>query len=206
MFLAFAFQEQNSMKDLDDLDLVALIRKGDEKAFEFLFFKYHVELSRFAISITKSREFARDVVQDVFLKIWRNRENWEINVGVRVYLFQSVKNQALNLLEKQNSQLRIISGFRTEMESLALFGRPNTKSNDGLTDIQRYSIKQIWAIVENMPERRRMVFELNRRQGLSYKEIAKVLNITRKTVENHIANALQDIRDQILLKDMLEKN
>jgi RNA polymerase sigma-70 factor (ECF subfamily) len=92
------------------------------------------------------------------------------------------------------------------MESLALFGTPNPKSNDGLTDVQRYSIKQIWAIVENMPERRRMVFELNRRQGLSYKEIAKVLDITRKTVENHIANALQDIRDQMLLKDIFEKN
>ncbi|MBD3616509.1 MAG: RNA polymerase sigma-70 factor [Gracilimonas sp.] len=194
------------MDDLDELELVALIREGNEKAFEYLFFKYHIELSRFAISITKSREFARDVVQDVFLKIWRNRENWEINVGVRVYLFQSVKNQALNLLEKQNSQLRIISGFRTEMESLALFGMPGAKNNDGLTDLQRYSIKQIWAIVENMPEKRRMVFELNRRHGLSYKEIAKVLDITRKTVENHIANALQDIRDQILLKDMSKKN
>lgn len=206
MFLASVFQSQNSMDDLDELELVALIREGNEKAFEYLFFKYHIELSRFAISITKSREFARDVVQDVFLKIWRNRENWEINVGVRVYLFQSVKNQALNLLEKQNSQLRIISGFRTEMESLALFGMPGAKNNDGLTDVQRYSIKQIWAIVENMPEKRRMVFELNRRHGLSYKEIAKVLDITRKTVENHIANALQDIRDQILLKDMSKKN
>lgn len=206
MFLASIFQSHNAMDNLNEEDLVVLVREGDKKAFEHLFFKYHVQLSRFALSITKSRELARDVVQDVFLKIWRNRANWQVTVGVRVYLFQSVRNQALNLLEKQNSQLKVANSFRTEMESITVFGVPLSDENQKLTDAQRHSIKQIWAIVEDMPERRKMVFKLNRRNGLSYKEIAEVLDITRKTVENHIAHALQEIRDQIALKDISKKN
>lgn len=206
MFNSQNFHKQDSMKDLETQDLIALVREGDKNAFEYIFFEYHVQLSRFAISITKSKELARDVVQDVFLKIWRNRENWHISVGIKVYLFQSVRNQALNLLEKQKNQLKVANAMRTEIDSFTVYGIPSNVENKELSDDQRRSIKQIWSIVENMPEKRKMVFKLSRRQGLSYKEISLVMNITKKTVENHIAHALQEIRDQAMLANISNKN
>ena len=176
-----------------DLDRVERIRKGDKKAFEALFFEYHEQLSRFANSITRSREFARDAVQDVFLKIWRNRKELDIHTSAKVYLYQAVRNQSLNLLTKQKSQQRLRENFLSEIKSIRVSEYPETN----LTPQEQELIKRIWEVVGEMPERRRLVFELHRKHGFSYKEIAKILEITRKTVENHMSQALQHIRDHI---------
>lgn len=176
-----------------DLGRVERIRKGDKKAFEALFFEYHEQLSRFANSITKSREFARDAVQDVFLKIWRNRKQLDIKVSTKVYLYQAVRNQSLNLLNKQKNQQRLRESFLSEIKSIRLPEYPETN----LSPEDQELIKRIWEVVAEMPERRRLVFELHRKHGFSYKEIAKILGITRKTVENHMSQALQHIRDNI---------
>jgi RNA polymerase sigma-70 factor (ECF subfamily) len=176
-----------------DLDRVERIRKGDKKAFEALFFEYHEQLSRFANSITKSREFARDAVQDIFLKIWRNRKKLDIHVSVKVYLYQAVRNQSLNLLTKQKNQQRLRESFLSEIKSVRIPEYPETNLSPEDQDL----IKRIWEVVAEMPERRRLVFELHRKHGFSYKEIAKILGITRKTVENHMSQALQHIRDNI---------
>ncbi|WP_020402659.1 RNA polymerase sigma-70 factor [Gracilimonas tropica] len=200
MFLSSIFFSDKKEPCWDDSEWVAMIKKGDDKAFEQLFFRYHKELSHFANSITRSREFARDAVQDVFLKIWRNRENWEIQVSIKAYLYQSVRNQSLNLLEKQYTRLRIIDEYQSEQQGQKIYSVTRELIPDDISDEEQVLIRKIWKIVDRMPDRRRMVFELNRKHGLSYKEVAKVLDISRKTVENHVANALQDIRDELQAK------
>ncbi|MEQ8579526.1 MAG: RNA polymerase sigma-70 factor [Balneola sp.] len=176
-----------------DLSRVERIRKGDKKAFEALFFEYHEQLSRFANSITKSREFARDAVQDVFLKVWRNRKELDIKVSVKVYLYQAVRNQSLNLLSKQKNQQRLRENFLSEVKSIRSEEFVEAASNNEHLEL----IKRVWEVVSQMPERRRLVFELHRKHGFSYKEIARILEITRKTVENHMSQALQHLRDNI---------
>ncbi|MEQ9280881.1 MAG: RNA polymerase sigma-70 factor [Balneola sp.] len=176
-----------------DLSRVERIRKGDKKAFEALFFEYHEQLSRFANSITKSREFARDAVQDVFLKVWRNRKELDIKVSVKVYLYQAVRNQSLNLLSKQKNQQRLRENFLSEVKSIRSEEYVEAASNNEHLEL----IKRVWEVVSQMPERRRLVFELHRKHGFSYKEIARILEITRKTVENHMSQALQYLRDNI---------
>lgn len=190
----------NSKEDnrSNDLSRVERIREGDKKAFEALFFEYHEQLSRFANSITKSREFARDAVQDVFLKIWRNREEIEIKVSVKVYLYQAVRNQSLNLLSKQKNQLKLRENFLSETKN----NRNHEHFVTGLTNEHLELIKRVWKLVSQMPEKRRLVFELHRKHGFSYKEIAKILEITRKTVENHMSHALQYLRDNIEINKM----
>lgn len=189
---------ENKKKDFNnnDVERVEKIRSGDKIAFEKLFFEYHSPLIRFAITITKSRELARDCVQDVFLKIWRNRKDWNIQYSVKAYLFQSVRNQSLNLLGKQNSRNRLKKNFETEADHYTI-DTDVTNNAEYLTDKERRQLTRIWEIVEEMPERRRLAFHLNRRHGLSYKEISSVLNISRKTVENHIGQAVEFIRSKI---------
>ena len=166
------------------------IRCGDDKAFEELFFKYYQSLCSFAVKFVKSREGAKDCVQEVFLKIWRNREDWEINYSLSVYVYRAVRNQALNKLEKQENYYEYARQYFEE-------GFGELKGPGELSGDDTRMIELIWEIAETMPERRRTVFELQRKHGLSYKEISRVMDITRKTVENHMGRALQDIREQL---------
>lgn len=197
--LLFAHIHNNEVNDgtYDETYRVKEIREGNAKAFEELFFEYHGQLIGFANTIIKSKEYARDIVQDVFLNIWRNREDWEIHFSLKVYLYQSVRNQALNLLEKQKTRQRLNENLQREIENSSF----NESTYSHLSGHELKLLKRIWELAEEMPERRRLVFELNRKHGLSYKEISKVLNISGKTVENHLGQAIQFIRSKINIKD-----
>lgn len=166
------------------------IQKGDERAYEELFFTYYSRLCGFAVKILNSDEQAKDCVQEVFLKIWRNRKNWQITYSLPVYLYQSVRNQALNKVEKRQNKRDYTQQYYEE-------GFHNATGTEQLSNEQSNLIEEIWDLAQNMPGRRRMVFELHKKHGLSYKEIAEVMGITRKTVENHMGRALQDIREQL---------
>ena len=165
------------------------IRNGDEEAFEKLFAQYYSQLCAFAVKILDSPELAKDCVQEVFLKIWRNRKDWKINYSVSVYLYQAVRNQSLNRIEKRNTS-RDYTRKYYEQGFHKREGQEESPQENKL-------VVKIWEIAKTMPKRRRTVFELHRKHGLSYKEIAYVMDITRKTVENHMGQALQDIREKL---------
>ncbi|MDX1618032.1 MAG: RNA polymerase sigma-70 factor [Balneolaceae bacterium] len=187
-------EDRNNTVGSND-DRIERIRNGDSKAFEEVFFEYHGKLCAVALRYVRSPELAKDCVQDVFLKIWRRREELEIRHNIRVYLYQAVRNQALNQIEKSKNRQHYSEKFYHEK----LF-QVADKPADLSTDEWRL-VREIWELVEEMPERRRAVFELHRRHGLSYKEIARVMKISRKTVENHMGKALQQIRDQISIEE-----
>lgn len=170
--------------------LVEKIREGDENAFEELFFEYFYDLCSYALQMTKSNEIAEDIVQEVYYKIWKRRQSWELNSSLKAYLFQSVRNEALNQINhkkfRKNLRGEFASGEKQRITQPDDRKQPNKKL-----------LRQIWAIVSEMPQRRRSVFVLYRKHGLSYKEIAEVLDLSRKTVENHMGLALNDIREQL---------
>lgn len=169
-------------------NLVNSIQDGNEEAFESLFFEYYVPLCRFSKGYVGTVESARDVVQDVFIKIWSNREKFQIHTSVKAYLFQAVRNHSLNELEKRNRYQAFEEEYIRESELKAV--SHNTENTEQLTQL-------IWQIAELMPEKRKAVFTLYREHGLSYKEIASVLGITRKTVENQMGRALNFIRQHL---------
>lgn len=173
-------------------DLVAGIRRGDEEAFEALFFEYYYQLCSFAVKITGSSELARDAVQDVFYKLWRSREDWNIHYSLKVYLYRAVRNQSLNLVDKQKNRLELVQNLSDEPSY-----SDERSIESGLASSSEKLIKKIWELVTQMPERRKQVFLLHRRHGLSYKEISTVMAISNKTVENHMGLALQYLRDNI---------
>lgn len=165
------------------------IRNGDEEAFEKLFSQYYSQLCAFAVNILDSRELAKDCVQEIFLKIWRNRENWQINYSVSVYLYQAVRNQALNRIEKRNTNRDYTRKYYEQGF--------HKREREQPTRQEKKLVAEVWETVQTMPRRRRTVFELHRKHGLSYKEIAFVMDIARKTVENHMGQALKDIRQKL---------
>lgn len=178
-------------KDKYEDQLVEKIRKGDHQAFEELFFEYFYDLCSFVTSMTGCRERARDIVQEVYFRIWKRRNSWQVHSSLKAYLFQSVRNEALNHIDRQKYRKDVKDQMAERSAS------PLQRDMHSGNNYDQDMVDQIWLIVEEMPRRRRSVFTLHRRHGLSYKEIAEVLNIRRKTVENHMGLALKDIREQI---------
>lgn len=180
------------MKSNSCEDLVEKIRRGDEYAFELLFNQYYSRLCIFANTYLHSLDLSRDVVQDVFIKIWDNRENFYINQSLKAYLYQSVRNQSLNSLQKSKRKLALEKKLKKQQEAQERVKDPETSNltTEELTE-------KVWKLVDNLPERRRAIFVLYRKHGLSYREIAEVMGIARKTVENQMGKSLQFLREKL---------
>lgn len=178
-------------KEEPENNLVERIRQGDKQAFEMLFCEYYYDLCSFAYQFTRCNERAKDLVQEVFLKIWDRRRKWNVHRSVKAYLLKAVRNSAINHVNKRDNRSEVRELFSREILH-------NIKpSGDRKFDEREELVDQIWEAVLTMPKRRSRVFILYHRHGLSYSEISEVLDISRKTVENHMGLALKDIRAQI---------
>ena len=167
------------------------VRAGDERAFAALFRRYYEPLCRFAFRWTGSRDAAEDAVQAVFASIWDGHARWMVSGTVRAYLYGAVRHQLLSRHREQEVRARHASAVlrltAASAESSA-WARPdsNVESEELRGAIAR--------AVAALPPKGRQAFELSRRDGLSYAEIAEVMGISRKTVEVHLTRALASLR------------
>ncbi len=154
--------------------------------FEILFKTYFPALINVANSVVKDRDDARDVVQQVFLKLWNLKDEISVDQNLKSYLHRSVINTALNFLEKKQ---------RTISENLisnpALLNQQTQPENDFLSGELETAIKKA---IQALPEKCQLVFSLSRYSEMTNKEIADHLNISIKAVEKHISKALRDLR------------
>jgi RNA polymerase sigma-70 factor, ECF subfamily len=169
--------------------IVERIRSGDQAAFEKLFHQYYARLCVFSNSFVKSLDISRDVVQEVFIKIWDNRENFYVNQSLKAYLYQAVRNQSLNYLQQKKQKEKLAERVKTRQQ--------NTSEDTELELNTEELTQKVWKLVETLPERRRTIFILYRKHGLSYSEIADVMCIARKTVENQMGKSLQYLRENL---------
>ncbi|HEY8484358.1 MAG TPA: RNA polymerase sigma-70 factor [Longimicrobiales bacterium] len=163
------------------------IRGGDEAAFEALFRTFAPWLCTFVARYVGSRAAAEDLVQDLFLALWKNRSELRIERSVSTYLFNAAKNRALNYL--RNEQTR--EWFRA-----ALLERSDLPSTIDESEI--LELLDVQKAIEDLPPRCRLIFTLNRQQGLTYDEIADSLGLSIKTVETQMGRALKALRAKLL--------
>jgi RNA polymerase sigma-70 factor (family 1) len=176
-----------------DHELVARLRAGDERAFEAVFDAYVVPLCVFALSFVKSRELATEVVHDVFLQIWRRREQLVLRESLKAYLYRATHNRALNLAKRVAVEQRWLARAAQEQDAAPVGSVPPAQAM-----AEEYEfIVALEREVARFPERRRAVFLLRWRDGLSYEQIAELLGISTKTVENQITRALRALRARL---------
>lgn len=165
--------------------------EGDRDAFEKLFRTYYERLHGFAYSYIRQSEIAEDVVQTVFLRIWTKRECWNPPGYVKHYLFSAVKNEALNTLRHQ----RVVEDSHEKYcrESEIVLPQPDLNKDNETLALR----KEIQKGIDNLPPRCRQIYILNRRNGLTYSEIADYLDLSINTVNTQMGRALKSLRDHL---------
>lgn len=169
-----------------DTDVIWRIRQGDVKQFESLFRSSYVSLVKYARSILKDQDTAEEIVQDLFYTIWKDKEKINIESSLNGYLFRSVHNKCLHLLQHK----KIIERHAEEMT----YRQPEIQENP--SDILHYKELQakVARILEKLPERCGKIFYMSRFEGLKYNEIAEKLSVSVKTVESNMGRALKEFR------------
>ena len=181
---------QPNNKDLhNEKELIRLIAGDDEIAFRELFERYSDNIYGVAMAYTKSADAAEEIVQDVFVKIWMNRNKLLQVERFDDYLFIVARNYILNYLRnnKKNKQ------FTTQL--FDHFGEHTITPEDEF--LVKESQKLIEQAVAALPPQQQMVYELRRRQDLSLEDIAGQMNISRNTARNHLNQALKQIKEYL---------
>jgi RNA polymerase sigma-70 factor (ECF subfamily) len=177
-----------SYNKLSDHELLGLLKESDATAFAEVYDRYKVLLHIHAYNKFSDREEAKDIVQDVFATLWKNRENSELN-NLSGYLYAAVRNSVINHITRKEVKTKYITSIQNF-----------TSSGQIVTD-HLIREKQLAAIIEKeiaaLPNKMRVIFELSRKEHLSHKEIAKRLDLSEKTVDKQISNALKILKGRM---------
>ncbi len=195
-FYIFVYRNMQmfSYTKLSDHELLALLKESDRAAFAEVYDRYKVLLHIHAYKKFSDREEAKDIVQDVFASLWKNRENSDFN-NLPGYLYTAVRNSIVNHITRKEVKTKYI----TSMQNFSSFGQIVTDHlirEKQLADI-------IEKEIEALPKKMRVIFELSRKEHLSHKEIAERLSISEKTVDKQISNALKILRTRVKLMSFL---
>jgi RNA polymerase sigma-70 factor (family 1) len=177
--------EPNTQAPLRELQI--RIARGDETAFTQLYLHFGKKLILFGVSLVRSREIAEELVEDVFVKLWASRQNITAIENIRVYLYVAVKNKALNKLSQKATEL-IAAPFDYLDTTLDEFA---ASPYDLM--ITSEMMERMHQVIETLPPRCKMIFKLIREDGLKYKEVAEILNISINTIDAQMAIAVRKI-------------
>lgn len=175
---------------ISDSEIIRRIRQGDVKQYESLFRSSYVSLVRYARTLIKNQDDAEEIVQDLFFRLWKDKEKIRIESSLNGYLYRSVHNRCLHYIEHNKVVLR-----HSEEISVNAPESPESPS-----DILHYKELQarIAGILEKLPSKCGKIFCMNRFEGLKYSEIAEKLSISIKTVESNMGKALKEFRKELI--------
>lgn len=168
--------------------VLSALKQDSQEAFSLLFRTYYTDLVLFCGNFIKDKSACEDIVQSIFLKLWNDRKIIQIETSLKSYLLKSVRNSCFDAFRHQE----IVRQYESEYENSVLdcYDTENYMLYSDLYDHLRRALGQV-------PEQYRRVFEMNRFEGLKYREIAKELNVSERTVEVRVGKALEILRKQL---------
>jgi len=185
-WLPVTCQPGGHLEDRTSYLLEQIARSSDEAAYRELYYTYYPSLFRFATTLLHEEQLAEEVVSDVFINIWKGRESLTSVRNLRVYLFVAVKNLCHRALTRRGEAPELLE----EAHLTAAIGG-GTKADEFLLSKELNHAFEL--AVASLPGRCRLIFRLVREEGLRYREIAIILNISQKTIEAQMTIATRRI-------------
>lgn len=166
------------------------IRQDDEKAFAELFNRHWRKAHMMAYSKVHNKHVTEEIVQDLFITLWDKRASLSIQ-NISSYFYTSIKNKSLNYIESCVVRKKYWEHYKT-------FAPQSEESTDNIIEYNEL-LEAIEQGMEHLPKKTKRIFQLNRLEGRSISEIAKLLNLSEKAIEYHLTISLKQLR--LHLKD-----
>jgi RNA polymerase sigma-70 factor (ECF subfamily) len=173
------------VENISDSELTKAIKSSDASAFKVLYYRYYKQLFIFLWRRTQNEETAKDLSQELFFRLWKNREHLDANQSLKSYLYKIAHNLVIDHLRKRGVEQTYFT---------------NEQPNAAITDEESDDFElreKINATMSGLPDSVRQVFYLSRFEGLKYSEIADALDIAVKTVEARMSKALTILREKL---------
>lgn len=170
-----------------DQELFRQIAEGDEHAFREIFYRYGAIIHPFILRMVKNEAVGREIVQEVFLRLWLKRETLAGIGNPSAWIYRVASNLALTHLRRRQLEARVLQGLRDT--------QPADPAHEALLMKELETL--IHRAVEGLPPQRQKIFRLSREQGMSRKEIARHLHISENTVKNQLMISLKCIQEFI---------
>lgn len=173
-----------------NIDLVFQLKQGDLRAFDAIYKKYLRRLFGFVFRYVKQETDTEEIVQEVFIKIWQNREKINAYSSFESFLFTIAHNATVNLLKKRATEQKYI-------EHVKSLQRPD-EAFELMDEIHYIELQQKFqGLLNELSPRQKEIFQLSREEGLSHKEIADKLEISVNTVKNHLITTLSFLKNKL---------
>lgn len=174
-------------------NLAKAIASGSKLAFESVFLSYFPKVKRFISGLLQDENIAEDLAQDIFVKIWQNRSDLVNIENLNAYFYQAARNITYQHIRKQ----LLIRKYRESHQEYMISNNLNLNEEQEEKIYANQLKAFIQATINRMPPQRKKIYEMSRLQGKKNDEIAQELAISKRTVENHLTQALADIRQTI---------
>ncbi len=177
---------------MSDQLIIQQIKNKNEKVFESLFKEYFKVLSLYAKKYVYDIDIAKDITQETFVKLYEKRENLVIHTSLKSFLFTSVRNKCLDYIK--------LNKIREQHQEAIKYQSSLSSEDDDDDKIRITELQQkLHNIIKTLPAQNQKIFMLSRFEGKSNQEIANEMNLSKRTVETHISNALKKIRASVAL-------
>jgi RNA polymerase sigma-70 factor (ECF subfamily) len=157
-----------------------------EALFTSIFREHEYKLYTLTIRLTKSDQYAKDIIQEVFLKLWAHWDRVQEIKNMEAWLYRVTENQIVDFLRKASAEARIRQAIWCNLQEIINESQPQVEAKECNHIIQK--------AIDQLPPQRRIIYRLSRERGMNYEEIAGELRLSRHTVKNQLSSALRSIR------------